>query len=307
MTAWQRLRRWQQQRNERREGRLLLREGRRVARRYGHRLTTAQRGELAERNQALAQAIAERGDVAATRSTLQSLLDDELVFTRKSTARQYVELVGGVVFVAILLRSLVVEAYRIPSGSMLPTLQVGDRIWVNKLVYGVDIPFTHVKLAMHYRTPRRGEIIVFDAPRDDKTLIKRVVAVAGDKVEVRDEVVYVNDRPVARRALGKTRVHDFDEVNDTWSESDDEAWQETMGAATFTTLHDTVVGGRNQAPTIVPPDSLFVMGDNRDNSSDSRYWGFVPLDLVRGQAMFVWWSFGEPEGFRTARVGHVLR
>jgi signal peptidase I len=185
--------------------------------------------------------------------------------------------------VALLLRSFVVEAYQIPSGSMIPTLQVGDHIWVNKLIYGVRLPFTDIKFGTHYREPRRGEIIVFSHPREpDKDLIKRVVAVGGDEVSMRDNVVYVNGVAVARKAEGPRRYFDFDENDERWLERDGNAYDEELGG------------------------QLFVMGDNRDNSSDSRYWGFVPLNLVRGRAMVVWWSRGQPEGIRLGRFGHLI-
>lgn len=304
----QSVQRWWRGRGERRDGKAVLLEGRRVLRRYRHRLTASQRAELTQRIEALAQALAAHGDVAATASTLSALLDgDELAFARKSTLRQYVESVGGVVFVALMLRSFVVEAYEIPSGSMLPTLQIGDHLWVNKLIYGVRIPFTDIKLATHYRMPRRGEVIVFADPKgEERDLIKRVIGVPGDVVEMNDNVVYINARPVARLHQGRWHYFDYSEESATWHDGDADAWQETLGAATYTTLHDTAARMRYYGPTTVPADSLFVMGDNRDNSNDSRYWGFVPLNLVRGQAMFVWWSYGQPEGVRLGRFGHII-
>jgi signal peptidase I len=302
------LRAWRERRRLRNEAHLLLKEARRVARSYAHRLTAVQAATLAERTKALATAVRERGDLPSASEPLGELLDGELAFARKSSARQYVESIGGVVFVALLFRSLVVQAYQIPSGSMIPTLQVGDHIWVNKLVYGLTIPFTDVKIGEHYRPPRRGEIIVFTHPRDaEKDLIKRVVAVGGDTVEMRDDVVYVNGLATPRAHEGALHYSDFDEGSDTWFERDAEAWTEHMGEAQFTTLHESTIRLRDFAPVHVPADSLYVMGDNRDFSNDSRYWGFVPLNLVRGRAMFVWYSRGQPEGIRLARFGHILR
>jgi len=212
-----------------------------------------------------------------------------------------------VVFVALVLRSFVVEAYQIPSGSMIPTLQVGDHIFVNKMIYGVRIPFTEIKLATHFRQPRRGEIIVFTHPvSHDEDLIKRVVAVGGDEVELRDNVVYVNGVATARHDDGARHYFDFDEGSNQWVERDAEAFDQKISSASFTTLQDPTVPARGFGPVRVPEGKLFVMGDNRDNSSDSRYWGFVPLNLVRGRAMVVWWSRGEPEGIRFGRFGHLI-
>jgi signal peptidase I len=307
MTRMQTLRAWNARRRLRRDAYVILKEARRVSRRYAHRLSAAQTKTLATRADELGRALRSRDDVAPAMESLLELLEGELSFTRKSTARQYVESIGGVVFVALLLRSFVVEAYQIPSGSMIPTLQVGDHIWVNKLIYGLRIPFTDIKFGTQYRPPRRGEIVVFTHPREpDKDLIKRVVAVGGDEIEMRDEVVYVNGVATERAHGGPFHYFDFLEQTAGWVERDADAWQEHIGGARFTTLHEPVVGMRAFSRVRVPEGNLFVMGDNRDYSSDSRFWGFVPLNLVRGKAMVVWWSYGQPEGVRTRRFGHLI-
>jgi signal peptidase I len=307
MTRMQTLRAWNARRRLHRDAYVILKEARRVARRYSHRLSAAQSKTLAARTDELGRALRTRDHVAPAMESLLELLEGDLSFTRKSTARQYVESIGGVVFVALLLRSFVVEAYQIPSGSMIPTLQVGDHIWVNKLIYGLRIPFTDIKFGTQYRPPRHGEIVVFTHPREpEKDLIKRVVAVGGDEIEMRDEVVYVNGVATERAHSGPFHYFDFIEDGAGWVERDADAWQERIGPARFTTLHDPVLGMRAFARIRVPEGQLFVMGDNRDFSSDSRYWGFVPLNLVRGKAMVVWWSYGQPEGVRVRRFGHLI-
>jgi signal peptidase I len=303
----QTLRAWSARRRLRREAWLLLKEAHRVARRFAHRLSPKQAETLSTRAAALERALRERGDVAKAVEPLVGLLEGELAFTRKSAARQYVESIGGVVFVALLLRSFVVEAYQIPSGSMIPTLQVGDHIFVNKLIYGVHIPFTDIKLGEHYREPRRGEIIVFEHPKQPQKgiLIKRVIAVGGDQVQVMGHDVFVNGQKVPREREGVAHWYDYDDKSERWFDGDADTWSEQLGQAHFTiqTLNDTLT---SFAPRQVPQGNIFVMGDNRDNSDDSRFWGFVPLDKVRGRAMFVWWSIGKPEGVRMNRFGHLL-
>jgi signal peptidase I len=284
-----------------------MKEARRIRRRWAHRLTAAQSDALDERIAQLAAGLRGQQPLDTACAALTLLLDTQLAFAKKSAARQYAESLGAVVFVALCLRSFVVQAYQIPSGSMIPTLEVGDHIWVNKLIYGVRIPFTGIKLATGWRPPRRGEIVVFEHPREpDTDLIKRVVAVGGDQVELRDDVVLVNGAPAARRPDGPLHYSDFDEGSDRWVERDGDAFTEHLGSATYTTLQDPARRPSRFGPIRVPDGQLFVLGDNRDNSADSRYWGFVPLNLVRGRAMVVWWSYGQPDGVRFNRFGHLL-
>jgi signal peptidase I len=307
MTRVTTYRAWRARRRLRRDAHLLMKEARRIARRYAYRLTAAQKDALDERLGHLAAGLRGQEALSPAVDALDALLDGELAFAKKSPARQYVESIGTVVFVALCLRSFVVEAYQIPSGSMIPTIEIGDHIFVNKLIYGVRVPFTEIKLGTHYREPRRGEIIVFTHPvRHDEDLIKRVVAVGGDEVELRDNVVYVNGAAAARKDEGADLYFDFDEASNRWVEREGEAFGERIGQAHFTTLQDPAQPARGFGPVRVPEGKLFVMGDNRDNSSDSRYWGFVPLNLVRGRAMVVWWSRGQPEGIRFSRFGHLL-
>ncbi len=284
-----------------------MKEARRIRRRHAYRLTAAQAQALDEKIDHLVRGLRGEQPLRPAAEALEALLDEDLAFAKKSTTRQYVESIGTVVFVALCLRSFVVEAYQIPSGSMIPTLQIGDHIFVNKLIYGVRIPFTEIKLATHYRQPRRGEIIVFTHPvGHDEDLIKRVIAVGGDEVLVRDNVVYVNGVASARQDAGDEQFWDYNEQTGQWLKGDAEAYAMKIGPASFTTLQNPRQPPSNFGPVTVPADKLFVMGDNRDNSADSRFWGFVPLNLVRGRAMVVWWSHGQPEGIRFARFGHLI-
>jgi signal peptidase I len=209
-------------------------------------------------------------------------------------------------FAVLAFRSFIAEAYHIPSGSMIPTLQVGDRIFVNKFVYGLRVPLWGEKFGA--RTPASGEVVVFVHPKEGIDLIKRVVATAGDTVALRDGEVWVNGRAVAHSHVSADcRYTDYDDAADRWYERSCDEWRESLGSARFTTLRDPTRPGSNMASVTVPPGSIFVLGDNRDNSNDSRYWGFVPIDLIKGRAMFVWWSSGGPDGVRWSRIGQPVR
>ena len=224
---------------------------------------------------------------------------------KNSKLRQQIRSVLILLFAVFTFRSFVAEAYSIPSGSMIPTLQVGDRIFVNKFIYGLRVPLVGWKFAA--RSPARGEVIVFVHPKEGIDLIKRVVAVAGDTVELKDDVVYVNGQPVAEKHVtADCKYTDYDEQSDQWVERACDQFSDSLGAAHFTTLRDPTRHPSSMPAVKVPPGSIFVLGDNRDNSSDSRYWGFVPIQLIKGRAMFVWWSSGSPDGVRWSRIGHHI-
>jgi signal peptidase I len=293
------------------ESKLLLREARRALRKYGHRLTPEQTVKVRSAVDGLSAAVIARDweKLPGTLNALDEALDSHLSFARKSTAREYAESIGVAVLIALFLRAFVVEAFKIPSGSMIPTLQVGDHIFVNKFIYGVRLPFTDIKFGMEYRKPRRGEVIVFKYPEDkDKDFIKRIVAVEGDTVEIRDNQLVINGKPVPRQHVDEDcRYMDYLEDSQRWQEKRCEKWIETMDGQSYTTVYDRNGRTSSWAPRTVPKDSVFVMGDNRDNSHDSRYWGYVDYDLIKGKAMIIWWSFGEPEGVRVLRMFHLVR
>ncbi len=297
---------WKSRQRGMKEARLLLREGRRVLRKYSHRLTGEQQAKVKAAIDALSAAVIGRDydKLPGALNSLDDVLDNHLGFARKSTAREYTESIGVAVLIALFLRAFVVEAFKIPSGSMIPTLQVGDHIFVNKFIYGVRVPFTNIKFGMEYRKPRRGEVIVFIYPKEpDKDFIKRIVAVEGDTVEVRDNQIFINGVGVPRSHVdGDCKYEDFVEDTARWEERRCEAWIETVKGNQYTTFYDKNGSVQSTRPVTVPKDSVFVMGDNRDNSHDSRFWGFVPFDLIKGKAMIIWWSHGEPEGVRVDRL-----
>ena len=200
---------------------------------------------------------------------------------RKSLTREYVEAIVIAVLLAVVIRTLVIQAFTIPSGSMMDTLLVGDYILVNKFIYGAEVPFTDRHLP-GIRQPRRGDIIVFRYPQDEsRDFIKRVVAVEGERVQVRDNRVLVNGQPL------------------------DEPYVRPGSFSATPSNHCGYVYACD--PVVVPPGSYFVMGDNRDNSQDSRYWGFVKREKIRGKAFLIYWSWNaENHWLRWRRLGMYL-
>jgi signal peptidase I len=228
----------------------------------------------------------------------------------------------GALAIFLVLRAFLVEAYRIPSGSMIPTLLVGDWLFVNKAIYGAHIPFSHASLPA-YRDPHRGDVVVFVSPYQadearrgadpTPTLVKRLVGTQGDTLYMRNGILYVNGI-AQRQGYGVLPQVDPDIGNSVDSLFD---WQKKVGlkssrfgAAPAQPTHD------NWGPFVVPPDKLFMMGDSRYNSKDSRYWGFVPRENVRGKPLFVYYSYNADDSdrplpmltdIRWSRIGHWIR
>jgi signal peptidase I len=197
--------------------------------------------------------------------------------TSRSIVREYLEAALWALVLTAFLRAFVIQAFRIPSESMKNTLLVGDFLFVNKFEYGPKIPFTHIRLP-GIRKPKRGDVIVFQFPQDpSKDFIKRCIATGGETVEVRDKHVYVDGKPLDEPYAIHSDPNDGIDIRD------------------------------NYGPYTVPPGDLFMMGDNRDNSNDSRYWGPLPMDLVKGRAMFLYWSWDSERGWpRWNRLLHLI-
>ena len=228
----------------------------------------------------------------------------------------------GALAIFLVLRAFLVEAYRIPSGSMVPTLLVGDWLFVNKAIYGAHIPLSNASLPA-YREPRRGDVVVFVSPYQadeaergndpTPTLVKRLVGTAGDTLYMRSGLLYVNGI-AQRQGFGATATVVPEVANAPDPLFD---WQKKVGlkssrfgAAPAEPNHD------NWGPLVVPPHRLFVMGDSRYNSKDSRYWGFVPRENVRGRPLFVYYSYNADDSdrplpaltdIRWGRIGHWIK
>ena len=205
---------------------------------------------------------------------------------KKSQLRETVEAIVVAFLIAIVIRTFVIQAFKIPSGSMIPTLLIGDHLLVNKFLLGtpVDVPFTDIHLFMMpgLRKPQRGDVIVFKYPEDPtRDFIKRVIGVEGDVIESKNKILYVNGRervePYVQHVDGSVKPAGMDRRD-------------------------------NFGPVHVLKDSVFVMGDNRDQSYDSRFWGFVNKSQIKGKAIILYWSWDSDKSLpRLYRIGRIIR
>ncbi|MCI5160657.1 MAG: signal peptidase I [Candidatus Electrothrix sp. AX5] len=207
---------------------------------------------------------------------------------QKSVAREYIEAILIALVLALFIRTFIVQAFKIPSGSMLHTLLIGDHILVSKFIYGIKNPFNDSVL-IPIKSPNKGDIVVFKYPEDPKLdYIKRVIATAGDTLEIRDKKVFIN---------GAIVEDSHGEFTDNSILSASESPRDNFG------------------PVTVPDEHIFVMGDNRDNSFDGRFWGFVDLKAIRGKAFIIYWSWDVKKDLlswdrlssvRWSRIGNIL-
>jgi signal peptidase I len=198
----------------------------------------------------------------------------------KSKAKEYIESIIIAILIAVFIRTFIICAYKIPSRSMVQTLLVGDHILVNKFLYGVKIPFLR-KTIISVSEPQRGDIVVFIYPKDQsKDFIKRVIGVGGDTIEIKNKKIFINGKE----------------------------YSDSYGIYSDNTIYPATMQPRdNFGPVTVPKNSIFVMGDNRDESYDSRFWGFVDLKDVEGKAFIIYWSWNhEDHNLRWQRLGHLL-
>ncbi len=247
-------------------------------------------------------------DTEAFRSALSNAdgkVDIHLGRWRKSEAREYGEAILMAVAVAFALRAFVIEAFKIPSGSMIPTLMVGDHIFVNKFSYGPAIPYTRARVWTNM-PPRRGDVMVFAFPeKPEQDFIKRVIALPGDKLEAKNGHPIINGWEVPSCKVGAWSYQDIDSVQ----RHEGELFVEYLGDESYLTFYDRASGvyPETQGPFHAKLGEVWVMGDNRNNSHDSRMWwggqgGGVPFENIRGRALFVWLSLGDA-GLDLSRLG----
>ena len=194
----------------------------------------------------------------------------------RSIIREYLEAIATAFILALIVMTFVIQAFKIPSGSMIPTLKVGDHIFVLKFIYGVKIPFSDTIL-FHTWAPKRGDVVVFKYPRDEKTdFVKRLIGEPGDTIEIKNKQLYINGEAMKEPYI----VH-----------SDSAVLQDRD----------------NFGPITVPEGKYFMMGDNRDQSLDSRFWGFVSENKLKGKAFIIYWSWdGKDEWVRWNRIGKLI-
>ena len=211
-----------------------------------------------------------------------------------------------VLLIVFLLRGFVVEPFRIPSGSMLPTLEIGDFILVNKFSYGVRLPILHTKV-LDVNEPKRGDVVVFRWPGDNETsYIKRLIGLPGDKIEYREKHLYINGIQVDSHYVGgydgeNDTNNDYLLFNDTVNTGD----QSSQKAAFSRILKYKSYRGGVPESWVVPEGKYFMMGDNRDNSSDSREWGFLPEENIVGKAFFVWFHWDTSKGLSGSDISRI--
>lgn len=297
----------------------LLGETRRLTRRNKRRLGPNVVAELtavqAEARSAIGSG--DEGRIAMATAALQASADLHLVKLRKGFLREFLEIVVVAVLLALAVRTYGVEAFRIPSGSMIPTLLPGDVVLVDKSAYGLSLPL--VGSVWERPQPARGEVVVFESPQHPgETLIKRVAGVAGDTVAIVDETVLVNGEPQARAlAADRWEFWNFRDDLRYWHPQSGHLFLEDLGGVRHATVHSRLIPRPrpSEGPFVVPPGHVFVLGDNRDDSDDGRSAGgwYVPLEKVKGRAIAVGFSWGRggvrlwgDEGVRLARILHPV-
>ncbi|MCL2325162.1 MAG: signal peptidase I [Proteobacteria bacterium] len=258
-----------------------------------------------------------QGVDAGAYEEVKSLVQTRLRFAKKSSVQEIIESLVFALLFALILRTFFVEPFMIPTRSMVPTLLDGDQLFVTKLSYGIRLPFLNDYI-VRFGNPQHGDVVVFAFPQkearehlartnsgcmlpestsQEKDYIKRIIGVEGDVIEVIEQNVHVNGEPIAHHVFYEREVSDMfysgARHREQWN-------RETHGNATYTTITHNMPMSRF-GPVTVAPGHVFVMGDNRDNSSDSRCWGQVPVRNIKGRAQIIWWSSGS-QGLRWDRM-----
>ncbi len=303
----------------RKEARKALAEAKKLFKRAGKKLSDERQKEVKKAIGDLETALKDDNcSCSAAYEKLKTVVENRLSFARKSSPQEVVESLLIALALALVLRTFLVEPFKIPTRSMVPTLLEGDQLFVTKMSYGIRMPLAN-NYIVKFSEPERGDVVVFAFPREDaakylaktnsgclaaeslseqKDYIKRIIGVAGDKIEVIDQKVYVNGELIPQQPYYERNVLDYMYLTDRRHE----AWNtERHGGHTYTTITHELPAANHFGPIMVEPGHVFVMGDNRDNSADSRCWGQVPVGNIKGRAQIRWWS-GGAQGPRWERM-----
>ena len=303
---------WGVRNRARSESKSLWRSGSRLFKKHRAKLTDNAAAQVEASLKGTEDALAKPFAMPAlqARLALDDTLDHHLGFARKGAVREYTESIGGAILVALLLRAFIFEPFHIPSGSMIPTLLVGDFIFVNKMSYGLRIPFTDPKTVhkLMEAPPKRGDVVVFINPiHSESDYVKRVIGLPGDVIDVKNDVLFVNGVEQPRTDVGDFTYQDRSDLAEDNKDIDVVAHQfiEDLGGKKHPILLRQDLMPRCDGHFVVEEGRVFVMGDNRDNSLDSRCQGGpgqVPFSYIKGRASIIWISFGGHLGIRFERM-----
>jgi signal peptidase I len=231
--------------------------------------------------------------IESSYSSLKNFYEQNLSQYSKSKLRQNVEAIVIALCLALLIRTFIVQPFKIPSGSMIPTLLIGDHLLVNKFIYGTKIPFMDIRI-FPVEDIKRGDVIVFKFPGNDSVnkgvhYIKRAIGLPGDEVNIEGRDVYINGKKIKQVYEGNYKY--FEQGTEVTTDKYIDTLSENIFDVIYKKSSINTTKGKTNFPITIPEGNIFVLGDNRDNSYDSRFWGFVPIESISGKAFLIHWSW----------------
>jgi len=231
--------------------------------------------------------------IESSYSSLKNIYEQNLSQYSKSKLRQNVEAIVIALCLALLIRTFIVQPFKIPSGSMIPTLLIGDHLLVNKFIYGTKIPFMDIRI-FPVEDIKRGDVIVFKFPGNDSVnegvhYIKRAIGLPGDEVNIEGRDVYINGEKIKQVYEGNYKY--FEQGTEVTTDKYIDTLSENIFDVIYKRSSINTTKGKTNFPITIPEGNIFVLGDNRDNSYDSRFWGFVPIESISGKAFLIHWSW----------------
>ena len=231
--------------------------------------------------------------IESSYGSLKNFYEQNLSQYSKSKLRQNVEAIVIALCLALLIRTFIVQPFKIPSGSMIPTLLIGDHLLVNKFIYGTKIPFMDIRI-FPVEDIKRGDVIVFKFPGNDSVnkgvhYIKRAIGLPGDEVNIEGRDVYINGEKIKQVYEGNYKY--FEQGTEVTTDKYIDTLSENIFDVIYKKSSINTTKGKTNFPITIPEGNIFVLGDNRDNSYDSRFWGFVPIESISGKAFLIHWSW----------------